>query len=132
MNARLFWPLPVLALAAVAISLWTADHNLAAGAAGVAGVLGGAYLVVLLYPRIHWGLPPLPVFDADPLLLLAKAFRAGRYGRLAILSRLHGLEPIGGVDLAAQGLEEERILDASDEEFLGYLDRRLAEVERRT
>jgi len=132
MNARELWFLPVLALVAIGVSLWTGDPALAAGSAGVGGLLAGLYLLAVLYPLVRWDLPPLPTFDADPLLLLAKAFRSGRFGRAAILARLHGLQPIGSVDLAQQLAEEQRLLDAPEAEFLRYLDQRLAEVERAT
>jgi hypothetical protein len=132
MNARDLAFVPILALVAVGISVWTGDSTLAAFTAGLAGLLAGAFLIALLVDRIHWDLPPTPVLEGDPLMLLARAFRAGRFGRVTILARLNGLESVGSTDPSARAREEERMLTAPNEEFLRYVEQRIAEVEGRT
>jgi hypothetical protein len=120
------------AVAAVAVSFWTADEGTALDAAVAALLLAGLLLLVAASGRVRWGWTAPAVYDADPLVILGKAFTGGRFGRATILATLDGLEPSAGVDLAQRQLEEERALRSTEREFLAYVEARIGDLERRT
>ena len=133
MNAlRRFAILPLLALAALGVAGWTGDVSLGESAAGISALLAGAYLVLVVADRRPWGWRVPPRYEGDPLVLLERSFRGGRYGRQSILARVDGLEGVSSPNATIRADEEAAALDAPEDRFLDYLEARVADLERRT
>ena len=127
------WYLLLGATVLLVAAFWTSDLATAAGCAAGAAGLAGLFLILTLVRRVHWPGFPTPSVDADPLVLLRNAFSEGRFGRETILARLDALDATLGGGGAGQRSEERLgLLGASEPEFLGYVERRVGEIEART
>lgn len=125
-----FWFLPVATLAVLALALWTTDPGLAAVFGGVAALGAAAFLVAAFLGRVRFEGIPVPETSGDALVFLTRSFRGGRFGREEILAHLDGLDLAFGQPSHRPPEEQERLMSAPEREFLDYVERRVARVER--
>lgn len=119
-----------LAAAAAILSDGSLEYAVPMGALAVAAAGGGG--AVLLGRRVELRRRALEVPEGSPVVSLAGSFRAGPFGRRAILATLAGLER-NFADGAGRGLDEEaRLLTLSDRDFEAWVRGRIARLERET
>lgn len=127
-----YWILPVVALALIALAVWTTDPGVAAVFGGLAGGAAAIFLVLAFAGRVRFEGIVVPAPDADALVVLTRSFRAGRFGREEVLSRLDGFDLALGLPGRLASADQEAMLRAPESEFLDHVESRLQRLEALT
>lgn len=133
MNVPSDWPLLVLAVGTTLIAIDAGSDLVIAVPAGIAAVALAGLLLVASLGEVGWrGSAPARLEPPTTTSSLRAAFRAGRAGRMSIVTEVdrldrRSLHPELRVRSPA---EEDRLRSMPRSEFLQYLHARLDEIER--